>query len=509
MARPTLFLQVLPICFLPLSAALAAGAPTPPNALPFGRFGALPLAQPSGRAVRTVILLADGSAATAAQAAALAAAGALVVTVDVPRYLKVAAGTTRHCINSAAELEAVGQAAEHAAGLPAFRPPILVGTGAGATLVYAALAEAPSDTFSGAVSVGFNSWLPTKKPICRGFGLVGEYSVPGQAYRMRLDPALAKPWIILASAPESEKGPGDSLEKLEQIVARVPRASLRPIADVGDGADPLAAALLAAVEKIDIESAEASARTAPKAHEVAGLPLIELPAGGETDSFAVVYSGDGGWTTLDRRIGQLLSNRGLPVVGWNCRGYFWIARDPDGAALDLGRALDHYLAAWGKRRAILIGYSQGADVLPFLAARLPPALKAKISVIALIGPSEGAAFDFQLAGWMSGVPEVPERPVAPEIARLRGSKVLCAFGEQEKGSACTKVDRKRVTALSLPSGHAFGGEAGTLVQRILKEAGVKLPAAPSEIAGRAGKAPAAANRRRSHRGKRRPTRPPV
>src|SRR5262249_43099572 len=99
---------------------------------------------------------------------------------------------------------------------------------------------------------------------------------------------------------------------------------------------------------------------------VAGLPLVEVPAlpakngGGASDRLAVIVSGDGGWAGIDREVGAALAARGIPVVGLNSLSYFWQEKPPEVVGRDLARILDHYLAAWHKERAILIGYSLGA-----------------------------------------------------------------------------------------------------------------------------------------------------
>jgi len=43
----------------------------------------------------------------------------------------------------------------------------------------------------------------------------------------------------------------------------------------------------------------------------------------------------------------------------------------EATARDLARVIEHYTRTWNKPRVLLIGYSQGADVLPFLVNRLP------------------------------------------------------------------------------------------------------------------------------------------
>jgi type IV secretory pathway VirJ component len=55
-------------------------------------------------------------------------------------------------------------------------------------------------------------------------------------------------------------------------------------------------------------------------------------------------------------------------------------------------------------RGILIGYSQGADVEPFLINRLDKSLKNSMGLVALIGPGSVAEFEFHFAKWIGGKP---------------------------------------------------------------------------------------------------------
>src|SRR5881628_1208854 len=113
----------------------------------------------------------------------------------------------------------------------------------------------------------------------------------------------------------------------------------------------------------------------PPLPKVDNLPLIKVPAKAPgRDELAVLLTGDGGWAQTDKGLSEALTKGGIPVVGWNSLRYFLKRRDPDRSAKDLERILRHYLPLWHKERVILIGYSFGADVMPFLASRLPPDL---------------------------------------------------------------------------------------------------------------------------------------
>jgi len=115
---------------------------------------------------------------------------------------------------------------------------------------------------------------------------------------------------------------------------------------------------------------------APPLIAASSLPVVEVAAtGGQSDTLAVMVSGDGGWAPIDRSIASVLAQNGIPVAGLNALQYFWKRRTPDEAARDLQQIVETHLAAWGKRRIVFIGYSRGADVLPAMTKTPVTALR--------------------------------------------------------------------------------------------------------------------------------------
>jgi type IV secretory pathway VirJ component len=202
---------------------------------------------------------------------------------------------------------------------------------------------------------------------------------------------------------------------------------------------------------------------------VKGVPLVEVPAAAQVparDEMAVLLTGDGGWAVTDKGLSEALAKGGIPVVGWNSLRYFLRRKPPDRTAQDLERVLRVYLPLWHKERVILIGYSFGADVVPFLANRLPPDLAEKVSLIVLMGPSGAADFRFHPTEWL-GKPAKDSLPVLPEIEKLRGKEILCAYGRGEKDSFCLQLSGGAAHLLVRPGGHIVGKDYGQIAGWIL------------------------------------------
>lgn len=366
-------------------------AALPPNAaeesLRFGRFGAVTLYRHTPHPAH-VVLLVSGEAGwnpgMVEIAKELSTSDSLVVGIDSSRYVQSLQHAAEVCSYPAGDFDAVSQFVQKQLGFPQYVPPILVGYATGATLVYAALAQAPPTTFQGAVSLGLCLDLPGTTSFCRGHGLEWQPKPEGQGYRLLPTTTLDAPWMVLQGTDE----PGCDPAMIERYVDRVPRGIFVALPPVGqEGAVPQGW-LPQLQEALRRWISSPAAATAPPQAPLRDLPLVEMvPPAVNGNTFAVIISGDGGWASIDRELGKALVTQGVPVVGLNSLQYFWTRRTPDGAAKDLERILRYYLAAWHRDQVLLIGYSRGADVLPFMAHRLPDDLRARVRIVAIMGPT--------------------------------------------------------------------------------------------------------------------------
>lgn len=201
--------------------------------------------------------------------------------------------------------------------------------------------------------------------------------------------------------------------------------------------------------------------------DVSDLPLIEVPATGATSPILAVFvTGDGGWAGLDKGVSTRLAERGIATVGFNSRSYFWHAKTPEQTTHDFERLLRHYLAAWNKSRVLLVGYSFGADVLPFVISRLPQDLRARLVALSMMGVETTVSFEIHVTDWLPGVSSGGP-PVAPEVLALGTLPVQCIYGEGERGTLCTRLPKDRITVERIGDGHHFGRDYIYLADRVL------------------------------------------
>jgi type IV secretory pathway VirJ component len=193
------------------------------------------------------------------------------------------------------------------------------------------------------------------------------------------------------------------------------------------------------------------------------LPLAEVPARGvSTGTLAIFISGDGGWADLDRGVADGLAAHGVGVVGLDARAYLARRRTPEQSAADVARVARSYTARWGAPRLVLVGYSRGATMLPFVATRLPADVRGRVVLLAMLGLEGTANFEFHWVDIVGTVRRADDRPVRPELERLRGARMLCIYGVKEADGTCRDADPTLVTRVSRPGDHHFDRDWGAL-----------------------------------------------
>ena len=418
---------------------LAAGA-AQAGTLDGGDYGAVHVTPPAG-AMRGFVVLFSRQAAWAkadqAAADALSAKGAYVLGVDTETYLRRLGAKQEDCHHMPGDAEALSHQIERELGTAAYYAPIMAGAGTGGRLAESALAEAPANTIDGAVSIDPDASLDSRVRPCP---------------RETAGPGLPGFWEIAASPALSAA----AAQRLAAMQAKGVPLTLHPIAGTESEADTLVALI-----------GPHLGRPQYPTEDVADLPLIELPAAHPSDMLAVVISGDGGWRDIDKSIAEELRKWGVSVVGWDSLRYFWSAKTPAQTAHDLARVLRTYSARWHAQHFALIGYSFGADVMPFAYNRLPADLRAQVSLMSLLGFAPAADFEIRVGGWLGLPPSDKALPVKDEIARVPPGLVQCFYGAQEDDTFCPKLAGTGVTVIRTAGSHHFDGDYQALARRIL------------------------------------------
>jgi len=189
--------------------------------------------------------------------------------------------------------------------------------------------------------------------------------------------------------------------------------------------------------------------------EARPLPIVEVAPAAHATTLAIFISGDGGWAELDRTISAELVRHGIGVVGIDARAYLDRHPTPDGLGHDVARLAHEYMARWGLDRLALIGYSRGADLVPFAATRLDDALRSHLALVAMLGVATDASFEFHWIDLVRDTRRATDLAILPELERLGDVKLLCVYGLKEKDSLCRDARLPRLVKVAREGGHHF------------------------------------------------------
>lgn len=379
-----------------------------------------------------VIVLADAPTQKRAEAVAreIAAGGKVAAIVNVDTFFARVRQQKPDCFDATTLLDVYAQYVQQELHFSHFDKPSLLGLGSAAPYLKLLLAQAPMGVFSAGISVKSASPLLLPAPVC---GVLGQ-SIHWQS--------SAFPVVLPAMLPQATRWQESYGWFIWQLVFEINR----------------------------LVSAGSSDVSAPH-DDVTHLPLVELPqpAEGSAPFFAVVISGDGGWANIDKDIGDALRQRGVAVVGWNALRYFWEAKTPEVAAQDLANVVRHYREAWGKPRVLLIGFSLGADVMPFMVSRMPADVQASVVGLVLLSPAQSVDFQFHISDWISSN-NTSMYQLQPEMEKLARLPVLCIYGNEESDGLCPLLKGKENRqVVGLPGDHHFDGDYAAVVRLALEK----------------------------------------
>lgn len=200
------------------------------------------------------------------------------------------------------------------------------------------------------------------------------------------------------------------------------------------------------------------------------LPLVITKPKNHTEGMpcAFLISGDGGWYKFEQAISDSLAGYGLVTIGLDIKKYFHDKRTPESMTADVVRAIEHYGSPLQKEHLVFIGYSLGAEMVPFIISRLPEKFKERISLYVLLSPAATTDFSIHIADLMGMQSRYDTFRVIDEIKKIAGIPALCIFGSEEKTNVPAMLRNIGTTVVIIPGDHHYNHDA-PLIVRTMKE----------------------------------------
>lgn len=408
--------------------------------------------------------------------------GAMVAGINIVSYLKRIKMSKAKCSYPASDLEEISLTIQKKYKFNTYLKPILVGYSSGATLAYGALAQAPANTFKGVISLGFCPDLDIDRPLCHGSGLSCRPIKSGLSYMLEPCTNLTAPFIALNGSNDQVC----NFFEIKRYAEKMPNADVVGLPNVGHGFAVTRNWLpqfVTAYQKIQNEPGyqEKKSKENPLLQlqidslYKSDLPLSVIPSNVRKDlPLAFFISGDGGWTSFDQSVCDKLAEKGIPVVGLDAQKYFWNKRVPREVANDIAPAIVHYLKLWNRQSFILIGYSFGACVAPFIASNFNDQEKALLKGIYCMSPDVTGDFEIHLSD-MLHLRTMEQYNVVTEMKRIQAMNPVCIFGNEEEETVRKSFDNEGIRIELLPGTHHYNSDFEAISGIILKDfAGAKI-----------------------------------
>jgi type IV secretory pathway VirJ component len=168
-----------------------------------------------------------------------------------------------------------------------------------------------------------------------------------------------------------------------------------------------------------------------KASPNTNLPLTVIPVTDRKDLPLIFFiSGDGGWTAFDQGVSEILVANGMPVIGLNSRKYFWNEKQPKQVADEISVAIEYYMKLWDRNSVVLVGYSFGACVSPFIIPEFISPLKESIRGIYCYSPDETGDFKIHMSDLLN-LSTNQKYDVLGQMKKIKSWNPVCIFGDEE------------------------------------------------------------------------------
>ena len=188
-----------------------------------------------------------------------------------------------------------------------------------------------------------------------------------------------------------------------------------------------------------------------------------------SDKPVIFYiSGDGGFNTFSKSLSKELHRNGYDVFALNTKKYFWKKKTPLQVSQDTESFLKEVTKDRKNKKIIIVGYSYGAEVAPFIYNRFDEDFQKNIQDLMIIGPTKYNDFEIHLEEYVAERPETGYN-VIHEINQLKNIRFTLVVSDIENEDfPKNEITLKNYQFLHINGNHHFSGNTKMLADSIVK-----------------------------------------
>lgn len=456
-------------CIVGLFYLLPVKSQTKIDSVSTAKFGKIFLYACTTRSPKNLIIMISGDAGwkygVREFAAEFSKMNSVVAGVNILSYYKYLGRQKSDCYTVSSDFVELAASVERTYSFSEYVLPVVMGYSSGATLVYVILSQARAGTFKGGISLGFCQEIRIPRRMCQINGFADKEIEKSKNYLLVPDSKLGNQWIVL-------QGMRDRIcnyNEVNEFVLKCSNSRLISIPEEDHSFSRWSDFMpqwKRAYNELISKSGSDSLKNSPKG-PVNDLPFKLIkgkPIYTQNNTLALFLSGDGGWYGFEQSISDRLADLGITVLGIDTRKYFWNRKTPEKMTSDLNTLLYYYKNEMDITRFILLGYSQGGELLPFLATRLKEDLKSKLISIVMLSPETTTDFEVHVSNMVGLGNRRNTYDVISEIKKVGNTKQLIIFGEGEKTSVPALLEDTDVEIVRIPGDHHYKGNSALIVQ---------------------------------------------
>jgi type IV secretory pathway VirJ component len=202
----------------------------------------------------------------------------------------------------------------------------------------------------------------------------------------------------------------------------------------------------------------------PEQYRDALYIITKCNPGSDKHITAIFFSGDGGWYGFEQSIADRLAVLGISTIGIDTKKYFWTRRNPESTASYVAELLARHGGELNGSRFMLIGYSLGAEYIPFVLNRLPESIRQKVLSTVMLSPTAVTDFEVHVSNMLGYGSKENKYDVIGEIRKVKDTRQILILGSDEKTNVPELLKGTSVEIAKIPGDHHYKRNSALIVQ---------------------------------------------